>query len=47
MLTAQLEASHLTPDEFYSVLQLTIVVVVFVTMLLLFAHIAYERTKKT
>jgi hypothetical protein len=47
MLTAQLEASILTPDEFYSVLQLVIIVVVFATILLLFAHIAYERTEKT
>jgi len=37
----------LTPDEFYSVVQMTSLVLVFVTMLLLFAHIAYERTEKT
>jgi len=37
----------LTPDEFYSLLQMGILVVVFVTILLLFAHIAYERTEKT
>jgi hypothetical protein len=47
MLTAQFEANALTPDEFYSLLQMGILVVVFVTILLLFAHIAYERTEKT
>jgi len=47
MFTAQFEADHLTPDEFYSVVQMTSLVLVFITMLLLFAHIAYERTEKT
>jgi hypothetical protein len=47
MLAGQFEENRLTPDELFSVLQMTIMVVVFVTVLLLFGHIAYERTEKT
>jgi cytochrome c1 len=37
----------MTPDEIYSVLQMGIIVMVFLTMLLLFAHIAYEKTERS
>ncbi len=37
----------MTPEEFYALLQMAIMVLVFVTVLLLFAHIAYERVEKT
>ena len=47
MLTAHFEATLMTPDELYSVLQMGIIVMVFVTMLLLFAHIAYEGTERS
>ncbi len=47
MLAGEFEESLLTPDELFSVLQMTVMVLVFVTVLLLFAHIAYERTEKT
>jgi hypothetical protein len=37
----------MTLDEYYGLIELTIILLAFFTLLLIFVYVAYERTEKT
>lgn len=36
----------MTPDEFYGLLQMSVIVLAFFAILIIFAYIAFEKTEK-